>query len=72
MWPERGLEKVADHFLQSMDIDGDIRGKCIALCKHFHMSAAIMCNRYDVNYIKYLNYIPIITFLYFQIQERSW
>lgn len=36
VWPEDALEKVAEFYLQDMNIDHDISTACVKICKEFH------------------------------------
>ena len=35
-WPEDALEIVAHRFLADVDLEDDIRQKCVQMCKNFH------------------------------------
>ncbi|XP_043569115.1 dynein axonemal heavy chain 3-like [Chiloscyllium plagiosum] len=41
-WPEDALEKVANHFLDDVEMSQAIRNEAVFICKHFHQSIAIM------------------------------
>lgn len=45
-WPEDALEKVAQNFLKQMDIDDNIREKCVVMCKEFHTTVQKASKRY--------------------------
>lgn len=45
-WPEDALEKVAQNFLKQMEIDDDMRDKCVVMCKEFHTTVQNASARY--------------------------
>ncbi|KAF4532840.1 hypothetical protein B566_EDAN014797 [Ephemera danica] len=61
-WPEKGLEKVADHFLSQMELEEEVRDKCIAMCKYFHTSATERSLRFERE-VKRYNYITPASYL---------
>lgn len=37
-WPEDALELVANKFLDDVEMQTEVRGEMVAMCKHFHQS----------------------------------
>jgi dynein heavy chain len=59
-WPEDALEFVANKFLMQIEIEPELRNKCVEVCKHFHTSVSDMSERYvvlSVNLHKMLQFI---------------
>lgn len=46
MWPEDALEKVAQYFIQTMDIPEAIADSCVVICKEFHTTVTDASTRY--------------------------
>ncbi|KAG8190244.1 hypothetical protein JTE90_001328 [Oedothorax gibbosus] len=64
-WPDDALEMVANKFLQSSDIESEIRSSCVTMCKHFHQSVYHMSDRYFSelqrnNYVTPTSYLGLI------------
>lgn len=50
-WPEEALERVANKFLETLELSDLERQEIVPICKTFHTSAIDLSHRYDV-YIK--------------------
>lgn len=50
LWPEAALERVARTFLKDLDIDFQLREKCVQICKQFHTSVITMSEDFYFNY----------------------
>ncbi|KAF8787359.1 Dynein heavy chain 3 like protein [Argiope bruennichi] len=64
-WPDDALEMVANKFLQSSDIEPNVRLSCVKMCKHFHQSVYNMSERYYFelqrkNYVTPTSYLGLI------------
>lgn len=60
-WPEEALERVAETFLESLELSKIERKEVIPICQTFHTSAKTLSERFDAFTIKLkLNYISII------------
>lgn len=46
-WPEEALERVANSFLESLEMSENERHEVIHICKTFHTSAKQLSERYD-------------------------
>ncbi|KAM4037486.1 dynein axonemal heavy chain 3-like [Anomaloglossus baeobatrachus] len=44
-WPEDALEKVANHFLDDVEMSQEIRNEAVFMCQHFHQSVAALSER---------------------------
>lgn len=62
-WPEEALERVANKFLETLELSDLERQEIVPICKTFHTSAIDLSHRYDV-YIK----VSISR----KIQESKW
>jgi len=59
-WPEDALELVANKFLTQIEVETELRNKCVEMCKHFHTSVSDISGRYvviPVNLCKLLQFI---------------
>ncbi|XP_078409866.1 dynein axonemal heavy chain 3-like [Cetorhinus maximus] len=45
-WPEDALEKVANHFLDDVEMSQEIRNEAVFMCKHFHQSVVALSERF--------------------------
>ncbi|XP_067915582.1 dynein axonemal heavy chain 3-like [Heterodontus francisci] len=45
-WPEDALEKVANHFLDDVEMSQEIRNEAVLICKHFHQSVMALSERF--------------------------
>uniref|UniRef100_H3ANA7 AAA+ ATPase domain-containing protein n=1 Tax=Latimeria chalumnae TaxID=7897 RepID=H3ANA7_LATCH len=45
-WPEDALEKVANHFLDDVEMSQEIRTESVFMCKHFHQSVMALSERF--------------------------
>ncbi|KAM9311612.1 dynein axonemal heavy chain 3-like [Gastrophryne carolinensis] len=45
-WPEDALEKVANHFLDDVEMSQKIRNEAVFMCPHFHQSVVALSERY--------------------------
>ena len=64
-WPEDALEMVAQKFLESVDMEEDVRGHVVSMCKHFHESVRMLSvSFYDelrrYNYVTPTSYLELI------------
>ncbi|XP_053593796.1 dynein axonemal heavy chain 3 [Microplitis demolitor] len=64
-WPSEALEEVATVSLQSLDIDSDIRNKCVINCKNFHQSVQEASYDYEkrkgrINYVTPTSFLKLI------------
>lgn len=41
-WPEDALERVAEKYLAGLDMESDLLGNCVSMCKHFHESVRLL------------------------------
>ncbi|KAG9490480.1 hypothetical protein GDO78_006034 [Eleutherodactylus coqui] len=44
-WPEDALEKVANHFLDDVEMSQEIRNEAVFMCQHFHQSVVALSER---------------------------
>ncbi|XP_052285538.1 dynein axonemal heavy chain 12-like isoform X2 [Dreissena polymorpha] len=61
-WPDDALERVANKFLEQLDIEDDQKVETVKLCKHFHQGT----NKLSVNYLLELgrhNYVTPTSYL---------
>lgn len=47
VWPEDALEKVAEYYLQDMNIQHDIARACVTICKEFHTTTRDASAKYS-------------------------
>jgi dynein heavy chain len=64
-WPEDALEMVAQKFLESVEMEDDVRGHVVSMCKHFHESVrTLSVSFYDelrrYNYVTPTSYLELI------------
>lgn len=64
-WPEDALEKVANNFLEEMDMTDDIRKRCVMMCNYFHHGVKKMSTRFKketgrYNYVTPTSYLELI------------
>ncbi|XP_032895202.1 dynein heavy chain 3, axonemal-like [Amblyraja radiata] len=45
-WPEDALEKVANHFLDDVEMSQEIRSEAVFMCQHFHQSVVALSERF--------------------------
>ncbi|GCB80678.1 hypothetical protein scyTo_0017282, partial [Scyliorhinus torazame] len=45
-WPEDALEKVANHFLDDVEMSQEIRNEAVLMCEHFHQSVVTLSERF--------------------------
>ncbi|XP_018409373.1 PREDICTED: dynein heavy chain 3, axonemal-like [Nanorana parkeri] len=45
-WPEDALEKVANHFLDDVEMSQEIRNEAVFMCHHFHQSVVSLSERF--------------------------
>ncbi|XP_067861511.1 dynein axonemal heavy chain 3-like [Heptranchias perlo] len=45
-WPEDALEKVANHFLDDVEMSQEIRNEAVLICKQFHQSVVALSERF--------------------------
>ncbi|XP_078276213.1 dynein axonemal heavy chain 3-like [Rhinoraja longicauda] len=45
-WPEDALERVANHFLDDVEMSQEIRSEVVFMCKHFHQSVVALSQRF--------------------------
>ncbi|XP_066595663.1 dynein axonemal heavy chain 3 [Prorops nasuta] len=69
LWPEDALEKVAKMSLKDLDIESDIREKCVHLCKQFHTTVTEAAEDYFFTqrrkyYITPTSFLELIKSLY--------
>lgn len=51
-WPEEALERVAETFLETLELSENERQEVIPICQTFHTSAKTLSERFDVVTIK--------------------
>lgn len=51
-WPEEALERVAETFLETLEMSENERQEVIPICQTFHTSAKTLSERFDVFTIK--------------------
>ena len=64
-WPDDALEMVANKFLEELDIEEDMRHRCVHMCQHFHQSVRQLSDRYyailrRMNYTTPTSYLELI------------
>jgi dynein heavy chain len=64
-WPDDALEMVANKFLEELDMEQDMRSRCVYMCQHFHQSVRGLSDKfYDVlrrrNYTTPTSYLELI------------
>ncbi|XP_015175416.1 PREDICTED: dynein heavy chain 3, axonemal [Polistes dominula] len=69
LWPEDALEKVARTSLQNLNIDSELREKCVHICKEFHTSVSLASEDYYKNhhrryYVTPTSFLQLISSLY--------
>ncbi|XP_053575219.1 dynein axonemal heavy chain 3-like [Bombina bombina] len=45
-WPKDALEKVANHFLDDVEMSQEIRNEAVFMCQHFHQSVVALSERF--------------------------
>ncbi|XP_053321162.1 dynein axonemal heavy chain 3-like [Spea bombifrons] len=45
-WPEDALEKVANHFLDDVEMSQEIRNEAVFMCQYFHQSVVALSERF--------------------------
>ncbi|XP_073479664.1 dynein axonemal heavy chain 3-like [Aquarana catesbeiana] len=45
-WPEDALQKVANHFLDDVEMSQEIRNEAVFMCHHFHQSVVALSERF--------------------------
>lgn len=68
-WPPDALEKVATISLKDLDIDSDIKHKCVIVCKNFHETVQRASEDYyktqrRTNYVTPTSFLELIKSLY--------
>ena len=61
-WPDDALERVANKFLEQLDIEEDQKEETVKLCKHFHQGT----NKLSTDYLHELgrhNYVTPTSYL---------
>uniref|UniRef100_UPI00398E963E dynein axonemal heavy chain 3-like n=1 Tax=Pristiophorus japonicus TaxID=55135 RepID=UPI00398E963E len=64
-WPEDALEKVANHFLDDVEMSQEIRNEAVLMCKHFHQSVVALSERFYASlqrrtYVTPTSYLELI------------
>eukprot|EP00062_Callorhinchus_milii_P022724 gi/632980863/ref/XP_007907272.1/ PREDICTED: dynein heavy chain 3, axonemal-like [Callorhinchus milii] len=64
-WPEDALEKVANHFLDDVEMSQEIQNEAVFMCKHFHQSVVALSERFyeslqRITYITPTSYLELI------------
>jgi len=64
-WPDDALEMVANKFLEELDMEEDMRHRCVYMCQHFHQSVRQLSDRYyavlrRMNYTTPTSYLELI------------
>ncbi|CAG0920877.1 unnamed protein product [Notodromas monacha] len=64
-WPEEALERVANKFLSEVDLDDEIRTKCVQMCNKFHQSVVVMSEEFRKalgrpNYVTPTSFLELI------------
>ncbi|XP_064633435.1 dynein axonemal heavy chain 12-like isoform X2 [Lineus longissimus] len=64
-WPEDALERVANKFLENVDMEDDMRHETVHICQYFHTSARILSEKYleklgRHNYVTPTSYLELI------------
>jgi dynein heavy chain len=64
-WPEEALERVANHFLEDVELSQQERTEIIPICKHFHVSSrelsiAFLDELGRHNYVTPISYLELI------------
>ncbi|XP_052780138.1 dynein axonemal heavy chain 12-like isoform X1 [Mya arenaria] len=64
-WPDDALERVANKFLEQLDIEEDQKGETVKLCKHFHQGTNKLSTNYLIelgrhNYVTPTSYLELI------------
>ncbi|XP_050529641.1 dynein axonemal heavy chain 3 isoform X2 [Daktulosphaira vitifoliae] len=61
-WPEDALEKVAQYFIQTMNVPVTVAASCVSICKYFHITVTeASINLY--NNLKRHNYVTSTSYL---------
>lgn len=69
VWPPDALERVATTSLRELDIPGDVRTSCVAICQQFHESVRRVSEEYErttrrKNYVTPTSFLQLIKSLY--------
>ena len=64
-WPEEALERVANHFLEDVELSPHERKEIVPICKHFHVSARELSHAFlselgRHNYVTPISYLELI------------
>lgn len=64
-WPDDALEMVANKFLEELEMEQDMRSRCVYMCQHFHQSVRGLSDKfYDMlrrkNYTTPTSYLELI------------
>ena len=64
-WPDDALEMVANKFLEELDMEQDMRSRCVYMCQNFHQSVRSLSDKfYDTlrrqNYTTPTSYLELI------------
>jgi dynein heavy chain len=64
-WPEEALERVANHFLEEVELSEHERKEIVPICKHFHVTARNLSHDYlrelgRHNYVTPISYLELI------------
>ena len=64
-WPDDALEMVANKFLEEVDMEEEMRHRCVYMCQHFHQSIRQLSERYYAvlrrrNYTTPTSYLELI------------
>lgn len=64
-WPDDALERVANKFLEHLEIEDDQKHETVKLCKHFHQSTNELSQQYLIelgrhNYVTPTSYLELI------------
>lgn len=69
VWPPDALERVAEMSLKNLDIEDDVRKKCVVVCQRFHESVRSASEDYKraqrrTNYVTPTSFLQLIKSLY--------
>lgn len=64
-WPDDALEMVANKFLEELDMEQDLRSRCVYMCQHFHQSVRSLSDKFyetllRQNYTTPTSYLELI------------
>ncbi|XP_021325607.1 dynein axonemal heavy chain 12 isoform X2 [Danio rerio] len=74
-WPEEALERVANKFLETLDLSDLERKEVVPICKTFHTSAIDLSNRFLIelgrhNYVTPTSYLELIAAFRLLLTQR--